>query len=88
MATITNKTTAPLTVPLPGGKKLWLAPNKSGEISVKAVEHPALQKLVADGKIEVLETGHKPHASGGAAKKPKPSSGGPGQGGLRHTGDR
>lgn len=88
MPTVTNKKTAPLTVPLPGGKKLWLAPLKSGEISTKAVDHPPVQKLVEDGSIEITDSGKRAVDGGAGVKGGKPSSGGSGQGGMRHTGDR
>ena len=88
MATITNKTTKALSVPLPGGKKLFLGPLKSGEISPKAVDHPPVQKLVEAGEVEITGTQQKAkHAGGG--KPGAPSSGGQGHGtGIRRTGDR
>ena len=89
MATITNKTHKPLSVPLPGGKKLRLGPLKSGEISPKAIDHPPVQKLVEAGEVEILGTENKPRGGGGGGKGIRPSSGGQGQGrGVRQTGDR
>jgi len=89
MPTITNKTSKPLSVPLPGGKKLHLGPHKSGEISPKAVDHPQLQKLVKAGEVEVSGPEQKSRRGGGGGKGGPPSSGGQGHGGgIRRTGDR
>ncbi len=88
MATITNKTRKPLSVPLPGGKKLRLGPLKSGEISPKAIDHPPVQKLIEAGKVEIFGSEQKPRAAGGGSKGFRPSSGGQSQAGIRRTGDR
>ena len=89
MATITNKTHKPLSVPLPGGKKLHLGPLKSGEISPKAVDHPPVQKLIEAGDVEIFGPEQKPRRAGGGGKGSPPSSGGQGHGGgIRRTGDR
>ena len=53
MKTIQNKTSAPLRVPLPRGKKLHLGPGKTGQVAYQDLEHKPLQKLVKDGKIEL-----------------------------------
>ncbi len=87
MATITNKTRKALSVPLPGGKKLFLGPLKSAEISPKAVDHPPVQKLVEAGEVEILDAKQKPGRAGGKAAPS--SSGAQGHGaGIRRTGDR
>ena len=88
MATITNKTRNPLSVPLPGGKKLRLGPLKSGEISPKAIDHPPVQKLIEAGKVEIFGSEQKPRSAGGGGQGIRPSSGGQGHGGIRRTGDR
>ncbi len=62
---ITNKTKKPLSVPLPAGKKLFLGPGKSGQITRKAAERPAVVKLVEAGDIEVSEEGGSKHQGGG-----------------------
>ena len=54
MKTVSNKTQQPVRVPLPRGKTLRLGPGKASEIAANAVDHPALQKLVAAGTIEIL----------------------------------
>ncbi len=56
---ITNKTKKPLSVPLPAGKKLFLGPGKSGQITQKAAERPAVAKLVEAGEVELSEEGAK-----------------------------
>ena len=88
MATITNKTGKPLSVPLPGGKKLRLGPFKSAEISPKAIDHPPVLKLIEAGKVEIFGSEQKSRGAGGGSRSMRPSSGGQGQGGIRRTGDR
>ena len=90
MATITNKTRKPLAVPLPGGKKLHLGPLKSGEISPKAVDHPAVLKLVEAGEVEIFDARQQSSRAGsGGGKAGPPTSSPQGHGsGIRRTGDR
>ena len=89
MATITNKTARPLAVSLPGGKKLRLGPFKSGEIASKAVDHPAVQKLIEAGDVEILDSQQKSRHGGNGGKGSPTSSSGQGHGGgIRKTGDR
>lgn len=89
MATITNKTRKPLSVPLPGGKKLRLGPLKSAEISPKAIEHPPVQKLIEAGEVEIFGSEQQTRGAGGGGRGIRPSSGGKGHaGGIRYTGDR
>ena len=89
MATITNKTRKPLSVPLPAGKKLRLGPLKSGEISPKAVDHPPVQKLIEAGDVEIFNSEQKPRHTGAGGKNSPSSSGGQSHGGgIRRTGDR
>lgn len=57
MATILNKTSRPLRVPLPGKKLLRLAPLKSAAVSAKAVQHPPLRAMVEAGDIEISHAG-------------------------------
>lgn len=85
---ITNKTPKPLSVPLPGGKKLFLGPGKTGQVSPKALDHPPLAKLLEDGDLESSDGAAKRKESGGAKTGP---SGGPragGTGAMRQSGDR
>jgi len=87
---VLNKTRRPLTVSLPGGKKLRLGPGKVGQVAPKDASHPPVKKLIDDGDIEVLDAG----LTKGAGGFRKTSSGGGGSasgssgGGVRHTGDR
>ncbi len=85
---ITNKTTKPLSVPLPGGKKLFLAPGKSGQVSPKALAHPALVKLLDAGDIESSEGGGGRATGGGARRAPQTGSRHGGTGAMRQSGDR
>ena len=57
MELIRNKTMKPLRVPLPNGKTLHLGPRQEGQISVHAVDHGPLKKLVETGEIELLGSG-------------------------------
>ena len=86
---ITNKTGKPLSVPLPGGKKLFLGPGKTGQVVPKALERPALKKLIEAGDIEVADGGASRAA--GSAEAKGGVSGGQRQGGtgaMRQSGDR
>ncbi len=66
MKTVTNKTRAPLKVPLPRGKSLHLGPGKSGQIRDEDADHASLKKLVDNGKLEVVEGGqHEASVTGG-----------------------
>ncbi len=86
MPQIHNKTQKPLTVPLPGGKKLRLGPLRSGTVTPKALEHPPLKRLVEADQIEItVEDDKRGSIRGGKGL-------GPGRqnttGGIQHTGDR
>ena len=86
---VSNKTQRPLTVPLPGGRKLRLGPGKTGQISPKAAQHPPLKKLIDDGELEILDGGRSNPAGAGVSKIG--ASSGQGHrptGGVRQTGDR
>jgi hypothetical protein len=69
MKTVKNKTQTPISVPLPGGRKLHLGPGKSGQIAANASEHQLLIKRLVDaGKIEILDEGSHPAAAPGGGK--------------------
>ncbi len=86
---ITNKTNRPLSVPLPGGKRLFLGPRKTGQVNAKAVEHPPLVKLVEAGDLEIGETGRQYNiASTGAPSARTGSQAGAPTSNIRRTGDR
>lgn len=89
MPTIHNQTRKPLSVPLPGGKRLHLGPGKDGQVAPKALEHPPLQALVEAGEIEITGGGKQTGAAGSSGKPGLSSSQGhqPAKG-VRHTGDR
>jgi hypothetical protein len=85
---ITNKTRKPLNVPLPGGKRLFLGPGKTGQVSPKALEHPALAKLLEAGDIETSDRGPKPQESGGGSTGSYPGPRHTGPSARRQSGDR
>jgi len=55
MKSVTNKTNAPLKVPLPRNKWLRLGPGRSGQVSDEGAGRPALVKMAEAGMIEVSE---------------------------------
>ncbi len=85
---IINKTKKPLSLPLPGNKKLFLGPGKTGQVTPKALEHPPIAKLLESGDIETADWGTKHKAR--AVGKTGPSSGSRhgGAGAMRQSGDR
>jgi hypothetical protein len=85
---ITNKTRLPLSLPLPGGKRLFLAPGKTGQVSPKALEHPLLVKLLEAGDIETAGGGSKRMEGGGPNAGASLGPGHGGSGAKRRSGDR
>lgn len=85
---IINKTQKPLSVPLPGGKKLFLGPGKTGQVTPKALQHPALVKLIEAGDIETADEGVKRNKGIGGAAGSLSGSRHDGTGAMRHSGDR
>jgi hypothetical protein len=86
---VSNKTKRPLSVPLPGGKKLRLGPGKTGQISPKAAQHPRVKKLIDDGELEILDGGRSNPAGAVVSKiGASPGQGHTRRGGVRQTGDR
>jgi hypothetical protein len=87
---IKNKTKRALAVSLPGGKKLRLGPGKTGQITPKAADFPAVQKLIEADELELIGGGRGPgsHSTGGNSGATKSQTGGGGGASLRHTGDR
>lgn len=86
---ITNKTARPLSLPLPGGKKLFLAPGKTGQVTPKALKHPPLVKLIEAGDVETSGDGAKQQEGGSG--NAGPSGAGSrfiGSGAMRQSGDR
>lgn len=86
---ITNKTKRPIRVPLPGGKKLFLGPGKTGQITAKAAEHPPLVELLEAGDLETDDASHKQDTtSSDGTGGPRGSQGGGPKPNIRRTGDR
>jgi hypothetical protein len=63
--TIKNTTKKPMSVPLPGGKRLFLGPGKEGQIGAKAGKHPSLVALVEAGELEIVSDAGKSGGKGG-----------------------
>ena len=86
---ITNKTKKPLRIPLPGAKKLFLQPGKTGQVTPKALEYGPLIKLIEDGSIETAEVGSGSKSRGSSSSNPIAGvSGHKGTGAMRQSGDR
>ncbi len=64
MPTIKNTTKKPLSVPLPGGKRLFLGPGKEGRIRARAGKHPAVAALVEAGELEIVPDAGKSGGKG------------------------
>ena len=85
---IINKTNKPLRILLPGGKKLFLGPGKTGQVNAKALQHPPLVKLIEAGDIEA--DGATATRQGGGANKAGHATGlrHGATGAMRQSGDR
>jgi len=86
---VTNKSKKPLMLPLPGAKKLFLGPGRTGQISPKALEHPPLAKLIESGDVVAADGEHKDTKGGSGSSGP--SAGffqGGSTGAMRQSGDR
>jgi hypothetical protein len=76
MTTIRNTSRRPLSVPLPGGRKLYLGPNQTGEIAERAAEHPPLAALLSAGALELVGGGHRATGAAPGSQRPGvPTSG-------------
>lgn len=69
MATITNKTDQPLTLPLSGGKTLHLGPGQTSEVAERALKSPKVQSLIEAGEVEA--TGKSARAKQGLSNSPQ-----------------
>ncbi len=89
MKSIRNTTITPIRVPLPQGKVLHLGPRQTGQVADQATDHAALAKLIAAGKIEVVEEGgHGGTTSAGESSANTSTAGkGPNKS-MRKAGDR
>lgn len=89
MTAVSNKTQRPLSVPLPGGKKLHLGPGKTGQIAAGAVRDAGVRKLVEAGEIEIVGEDERPTAGPGGGKRTRSFRPGYSTGsGSRRGGDR
>lgn len=59
MKTIRNISRRPISVPLPAGRKIFLAPGQGGEIADLAATHAPLVALIEAGELELAEGAHK-----------------------------
>ncbi len=86
---ITNKTKLPIRVPLPGGKKLFLGPGKTGQITLKSAEHQPLLDLVETGDLDIDDTKRARNSASSDAPTDRPSSQGwSPTSNIRYSGDR
>ena len=85
---IINKTTKPISVPLPGGKKLFLGPKKTGQVSTAALTFSAIVKLLESGDIETTGSSSKSAKSGTNSPNIGTGSRNAGTGAMRQSGDR
>lgn len=85
---ITNKTKKPLIIPLHDGRKLFLGPGKSGQITRKAAERPAVVRLVEAGDVKISKEGVKlqggDKSGGGVASSARHGV----SGAMRQSGDK
>jgi hypothetical protein len=89
MTTVRNKTSKPVSVPLPGGRTLHLSPAGSGQIAAKAAQSAAVTRLVEAGEIEI-EAGRTQRAGGHEGTRSARGGGGAHSvgGAMRRSGDR
>ena len=86
---IKNQSRRPLTIALPGGKKLRLGPLKSGQITARAAEHPAVKKLVEEGIIQLNDgSGATKNRAGTGNVSARPSQRRGSGAAQRQSGDR
>ena len=85
---IINKTKKPLSLSLPGGKKLFLGPGKTGQVSPKALQHPPIVKLLESGDIEKSEGGNSNQDGSGSKQSQSGGTRHDGTGAIRQSGDR
>ncbi|MGH9323100.1 MAG: hypothetical protein ACRD3V_24840 [Vicinamibacteria bacterium] len=90
MQTVTNKTRAPLRVPLPRGKALHLGPGKSGQIRDEDASYAPLKKLVEAGQLAIFDGGKSEGSAAGSTTAPHEATHGLGKANFRQRkgGDR
>ena len=75
MPVIKNIAKKPLSVRLPGGKRLFLGPGKEGKIGARADEHPPIVALIEAGELEIVsDVGNSGGKDGGGGRM-SPSQG-------------
>lgn len=86
---IINKTKKPISIPLAAGKKLFLGPGKTGQVTPKTIERPIVAKMIEDGELEAVDGKFKsaPSTSGKSGAAPGSRHSG-GSGAMRQSGDR
>ncbi len=57
MKTVINRSRRPLKIHLPQGKVLHLGPNREGQISDHALDHPGVKRLLEAKEIEIVGEG-------------------------------
>ncbi len=85
---ITNITSKPLSLPLPGGKKAFLSPGQATTVSSKALKHPPILKLLEAGSIKKSEAGPKLKKRSAGATGSTFGVRVKGTGAMRQSGDR
>jgi len=89
MKTVRNLTKLPIRIPLPHNKVLRLAPGKAGQVKDDAADKAPFQKMIEDGKIEiVVGGGPAPGAAGKSSSPARRTSNAGASGSHRKTGDR
>ena len=86
---IRNTAKRPIKVPLPDKKRLFLGIGATGQITVKAAEHPPVKALIDAGDLELVAGGKGGRGDKGASTgsiKSSQSQGG--SSGVRQSGDR
>ena len=85
---VTNKPRKPLSLPLPGGEKLFLGAEKTGRVTAKAFAHLPIAKLIEAGDVESADGVTRQKDSSGSNSAPTPGSRHRGSITMRQCGDR
>lgn len=85
---LSNKTSKPISVPLPGGKKLFLGPGKTGQVTAKALQHPPIVKLIEAGDLASADGATQAKNTSSGNSGPSTGSRHGGSGAMRQSGDR
>jgi hypothetical protein len=84
---IINRSNRPVTIILPGGKKLRLGPGKTGQITQKGANQPSVQKMIEAGTVKIAQSGDSGGPSSGGGGVTNSQQRGSGNA-IRKTGDR